>query len=385
MNSPNLVEVNHRILIIDANRAAHDDLRSVLPAEEELEQGLPHQEAPLGTVPFSAMAFEIDSADHGEDGLAMVRRALSDNRPYALAFVDVGVPPAWDGVETLSLLQHADPHLQTVLCTASSDFSWKDIQRRLVRSDSLLVLKKPFDNIEVIQLAHALTGKWLLSHQAEARVADLDSMVSQRTAELQLANSRIQQELEERAKAQEELQAARIAAEEASKAKSEFLANMSHEIRTPINGILGFTQLALGTKLTEDQRDYLDTVENSTKSLLKVINEILDFSKIEAGRMEFEVAPFSLRKCVEEAARTLSAAARQNGLDLQCDVASENADDVLGDAMRLRQVLLNLIGNAIKFTPRRCDPRAGPGRIAVEPGLRRAFQCSGLRNRCPRR
>ena len=331
MNSPDFIDANHRILIIDDNRAIHEDLRKVLAGEGEIERELRDDEALLfDESPVSPTVFEIDSAYQGQDGLEMAKRALAEGRPYALAFVDIRMPPGWDGVETISYLQQADPFLQTVICTAYSDYSWKDIERRLGRSDSLLILKKPFDNIEVIQLAHALTRKWLLSHQAQTRMADLDRMVAERTAELQLA---------------------RVAAEAASKAKSEFLANMSHEIRTPINGILGFTQLALGTELTGDQRDYLETVESSTKSLLNVINDILDFSKIEAGRMELERSSFALGDCVEAAVRTLSATALQKGLDLKCELETDRANQVIGDSVRLRQVLLNLIGNAIKFTP----------------------------------
>jgi two-component system sensor histidine kinase/response regulator len=370
MKSPDLSRLNYRILIIDDNRAIHDDLRKVLAGQEDLKKDLQEDEAFLfDEVPVDVTDFEIDSAYQGQDGLEMIKCALSEGRPYALAFVDVRMPPGWDGIETISRMQQVDPHLQTVICTAYSDYSWKDILSRLGQSDSLLILKKPFDNIEAVQLAHALTRKWQLSHQAAARMADLDRIVAERTADLQHANRRIQEELEEKIEKEEELRTARIAAEAASKAKSEFLANMSHEIRTPINGILGFTQLALRTDLTGDQREYLATVESSTRALLGIVNEILDFSKIEAGRMELEEAPFSLRECLEEATQTLLATARLKGLDLRSEVTGE-VDQLLGDSLRLRQVLLNLIGNAIKFTP------SGSVRVVVQTTLGQDRSCA---------
>jgi signal transduction histidine kinase/HPt (histidine-containing phosphotransfer) domain-containing protein len=179
---------------------------------------------------------------------------------------------------------------------------------------------------------------------------DLELKIRDRTSSLITAHDRLRKEVEMRQLADAELTKAKQAAEAANRAKSDFLAHMSHEIRTPMNAIIGLTQMALQTELNAEQREYLDLIHSSGESLLGLVNDVLDISKIEAGQLAVEAVPFSLRDCIGEAITILAFEANIKGLDLSWEVASETPDLLLGDPVRLRQILLNIAGNAIKFT-----------------------------------
>lgn len=183
MNS-SIVNLNRRILVIDDNGAIHGDFRKILGAPEAVDAALQAAEAKIfGT--RQTVFFEIDAASQGEEGLKMVERSLAEGRPYAMAFVDVRMPPGWDGIETTKRIWEICPDLQIVICTAFADCSWSEMQEQINPLDRLLILKKPFDTIEVLQLANALTEKWRLLQESKTKLGDLDQVVKQRTRELE--------------------------------------------------------------------------------------------------------------------------------------------------------------------------------------------------------
>lgn len=198
-----------RILVVDDNPSIHEDFRKILCPEHNARVA---SIASLAQDVFGDCAivptrgqFEMDSAYQGQEALDKVRAAEKEGRPYSLAFMDVRMPPGWDGVETIRHIWQEHPHIQVVICTAYSDYSWDQILTSLGETDSLVILKKPFDNVEVLQLAHTLTKKWLMTRAARTRMADLDDMVKKRTLELLEANHRLQNEIERRSRVESEL------------------------------------------------------------------------------------------------------------------------------------------------------------------------------------
>lgn len=182
-----------RVLVVDDNPSIHEDFRKILGIKTPAQWHLETVESELfgsTAAHIERQAFRIDSAFQGQEAFELAKKAVQEGDPYVLAFVDVRMPPGWDGIETLANIWKVAPELQAVICTAYSDYSWDDMTQRFGQTDNLLILKKPFETIEVLQMAHALTQKWTLGRQAKLRMDDLDQMVRQRTAELLASEER---------------------------------------------------------------------------------------------------------------------------------------------------------------------------------------------------
>ena len=226
-------------------------------------------------------------------------------------------------------------------------------RKMLGLSGLLLLVMVPLLWIFVARVVRPLDGLAQAMHQTAARMRDgqvVAPIAQVGGHEIQTVTHAFNEFVDARIHAEKDLARARDAAQAANASKSDFLANMSHEIRTPMNGILGMTELCLQTRLTAEQRSYLDMVSTSAHSLLAVINDILDFSKIEARKLSLDPHPFSLHSLIRQATRTLSLRASEKELELVCDLGSDVPDEVIGDPLRLQQVITNLLGNAIKFT-----------------------------------
>ncbi len=325
---------NRRLLVVDDQEIIHFSFRTVfggatsdLMAQRQAQEG-----------------YDVDYAISGESALEIIGRGVDGDEPHALAFVDMYMPHGWSGVETITKMWEISPDLQVVLCTAFTDYSWGQLAARPGKADQLLILKKPFDKIEVRQLARALTEKWRLSRQVHSHLTNLEDMVAARTSELARANAHLRG-------LNQELVAARDASEAANRAKTEFLSNVSHEIRTPMTSVLGYAEM-LGEPdcPVAERQESIDTIRKNADYLLAIIDDLLDISKLEAGRLMIERKRFSPRELALEISSLLNVRAAEKKLKLSVEFRSVIPDTIESDPIRLRQVLLNLVGNAIKFT-----------------------------------
>ena len=233
--------------------------------------------------------FQIDSAYHGQEGLRLLEQSLESSQPYALAFVDVRMGPHWDGIQTTAKLWEAYPDLQVVICTAYSDYSWEETVAKLGYSDRLVILKKPFDNVEVQQLANALTQKWRLLQHAKVRMEDLERSVSARTEQLQTANAQLEAEIAERKEIEAALQSAYdklrqsqqgMMQQERLAAVGQLSAGIAHDFNNILCIIQGYVSLLLDAENRgQDKVDALKQVATAAQRAAHLTRQLLAFSR----------------------------------------------------------------------------------------------------------
>jgi len=323
-----LLPPNRRILLVDDNLSIHDDFRRILVPSKTSESLDDAAAALFGAAAEPTVAesdvFELDYAQQGQEACEKALVAVAARRPYALAFVDMRMPPGWDGLTTIGKLWEIDPELQVVICTAYSDRSWSEIQAALTARDRWLVLKKPFDKVEVLQLAQALTEKWHLTRLSKLQLATLEEHVNVRTDQLR----------------------------QAVQVKNEFLANVSHELMTPMNGIVGMLEMLKDTALDAEQRSCLADALQCAEGLERLLRQIMTFNQAEAGTLGLEPLPFAPATLLGEVADVYRARALHKGLALKTDVAASVPAVVQAPASVIREVLVVLLDNAVKFTTR---------------------------------
>jgi len=316
---------NLRVLVVDDNLSIHEDFRRILApgtGSTDLDAQAAALFGPAAATAPTAAGFELDFAHQGELARDRVAAALAAGLPYAVAFVDMRMPPGWDGLVTIRKLWELDPELNVVICTAYSDYSWEEIQEALPVRERWLVLKKPFDKIEVLQLAHALTEKWQLTRLARAQRATLERMVEARTEQLS----------------------------HALQVKNEFLANVSHELLTPMNGVIGMLSLLGEMGLEQVQGECLADARQCSENLLQLLQQILAFNQAEAGTLKLTPEDFDVGAVLDGVLAVYRARATHKGLILTSTVDPQLASGVCAPAPVIQQILLALVDNAVKFT-----------------------------------
>jgi two-component system, NtrC family, sensor kinase len=341
MNPP----ANHRrVLVIDDHRAIHKDLRKTLAPPGEDTEFTTAEEVMFGGVTrrVERVRFTIDSAFQGQEGLARVHEAVRAGQPYALAFVDVRMPPGWDGVETIGHLWRADPDLQIILCTAYSDCTWEELAVRLDLSDRLVILKKPFDPVEAMQLAHALSEKWRLRWQSRVELHGLERRVAEHTHELRMANEKLQAEMAERTRTEQALRQAHK-----MEVIGQFAGGIAHDFNNLLAVIRGYSSgLLADMELRPQTREWIRRMDEAAQQAANLTSQLLSFSRKQV------VQPQVLDLCeiVGKQARILE---RLLGADIALEVRSADGPVTLrADRSMLDQVVLNLTVNARDAMPK---------------------------------
>ena len=341
-------EIIHRILVIDDNPNIHKDFQTILLEEQESTALESLRDEVFGNTTSESQTksvFELEFASQGQEGCDKVKQACSENRPYELAFVDMRMPPGWDGLKTIEHIWEIDPKIQVVICTAYSDYSWGDITERLGKSENLLILKKPFDSTEVAQLAVALTEKWHLARQASLKMEQLEQMVKEQTDELKEANNQLKLEIAEREQAELRLAELFKKVDNVNTELRDFASIVSHDLKAPLRGIKTLATWILddcGDKFDEKTNEQMNLLLSRVERMYNLIDGVLQYSR--AGREENGGrVQVNLDQFVPEVINMV--------------VPPENIEVTVESQMpfiqcqetHMMQLFQNLLGNAIKY------------------------------------
>ena len=356
-----MIDINeYPIIVIDDNRSIYDDFCKILSPQVESDELDSLESALFDTRPNTVVAkktYNIDYAAQGEEGYKRIMDAQSAGQPYMIAFCDMRMPPGWDGLTTLEHISKQDRNIQLVICTAYSDHSFEEINDRLTNNPNVLILKKPFDSIEVRQIASSLCEKWMLNKKANLIMSDLEEMVRIRTRELEASESEVKainESLEAEVQCRtKDLLSAKKQAEDANNAKSQFLATISHELRTPLHGILSFSNFGISksdTASDEKKLGYFTKIHKCGSNLLRLVNTLLDLAKIEAGKMEFNFEDKCLKDLSEEVLEEFSGICLERHITFELEHTGVLLEASV-DPLKIQQVIRNLVSNAVKFSP----------------------------------
>lgn len=340
------ISSHYRILLVDDHPAIHEDYRKVFQLADPADRALSEAEATLfGTVPEAStrQVFSIDSAFQGEEALAKVSEAAGRGQPYALAFIDMRMPPGWDGLETTLRLWAVCPDLQVVICTAYSDHSWEEMIGRLGVTDRLVLLKKPFDHIEVLQLAHALTEKWRLLQYAREQTAELEARVAERTCELQAAHEKLEAEMAGRVEMEEALRQA-----QKMEAIGQLAGGVAHDFNNLLSVIRGHTGLLLHADAlgAERSRESLLEVDGAAERAANLTRQLLTFSRKQVTQPEY----LDLNEVTGQVSKMLHRLLGEN-IALEIETGA-SLPSVHADRAMIEQVIMNLAVNARDAMPK---------------------------------
>ncbi|HEY3916009.1 MAG TPA: response regulator [Verrucomicrobiae bacterium] len=344
--------LNHRILIIDDNKSIHEDFRKILSAKAEPEDSYGDLRSDLfgdSTEKSHFSGFEIDSAFQGREGLEMVQKALDADKPYSMAFIDVRMPPGWDGIETTGKIWEICPDLQVVICTAYSDYSWDEMAEKLGLNDALLILKKPFDTVEVLQLAQTLSQKWSLARQAKLRMADLDAMVNARTEELRASNEKLTLEIAERTKSEKALRTAQEELRQSQKLEAigQLAGGVAHDFNNLLAVIRGNADLARlqSPVLPRELSDCLKEISAASERAANLTRQLLAFSR----KQMMQPQAVDIDEVIMNLSKMLKRIIGEH-IDLRC-VYAPDLPRVHADIGMIEQVLINLVVNSRDAMP----------------------------------